>query len=433
MKRTDKHIHLFNPSGCISENAFFRYLNHELNSSEMHAVEEHLSECLFCSDALEGYEKQTDKARVQSDFHNLKNEVFIKLNNQQAFKKKDNKRYLVLAVSIAASFIIIISGYYLFRFLPTNSKQQELAINTPVQKNDVPQAADQRGPAAGNTMVEKSGKDKIDEGTISKSEYKEKTGMKAKDDRSNGYFKGGDQLNESDGDETETKKTTGTKAGNTITTNDETAKPMEQSGESRIVSIKDAESAGQTGLGIPALNQREELEKESIQNETQSIVDKVLPANDISIEEKVVSGKKNKSIESKENQKQPSAATGGVMRSVVTPTLNSAMTAYNSGNYDEAKPQFEYLISSEKNNYAAIYYLAMCFYNKGEKESALIQLNKLLKKQNNPFYELGMWQKAQIAEESNNKKQAAEIYREIIKNNGSMKTKAAQRIDELEK
>ena len=32
MKSSEKHIHLFGPSGCVSENAFFVYLNHELNS-----------------------------------------------------------------------------------------------------------------------------------------------------------------------------------------------------------------------------------------------------------------------------------------------------------------------------------------------------------------------------------------------------------------
>ena len=67
-----------------------------------------------------------------------------------------------------------------------------------------------------------------------------------------------------------------------------------------------------------------------------------------------------------------------------------------------------------------------------EKRQCTVQLNRLIEKKNNPFYELGIWQKALIAEETI-KKQAAEIYREIIKNNGSMKKKAIKKVDELEK
>lgn len=88
MKSTEKHIHLFGASGCINESSFFSYLNYELTPPEMHAIENHLTECLFCSDAMEGYEKPPDKAKVQNDFAAIKSEFKTKQQNSEEFKKR---------------------------------------------------------------------------------------------------------------------------------------------------------------------------------------------------------------------------------------------------------------------------------------------------------------------------------------------------------
>ncbi len=442
MKSIDKHTHLFDPSGCINESAFFGYLNHELTLSEMHNVEGHLSECLFCSDAMEGYEKQADKAKVQQDFQSIKNEFQLKHNNHQEFKKKDNKRYLVLAMSLAASFVFIISGYYLFQIIPTNSKQQEIALNTPSNKNDIVESQIHTLPKEELGPSEKSGskglhddrnKDKGDLTSVSESESQQKSDKITKSENASKYFDKSEGWLESDGDGITTTKASGKSAEYKPVLNSGSTIALEQSGENGIVVTEDAQINGKISDVSIAFDQKEELKKKSDNIETKTLVDEVLSENNILDQEKVVSGKKNRNVVSEANEKQPMAATGGVMRTELTPSLNLAMALFNVGNYDQALTEFEYVVEHEKTNYAAMYYLAVCHYNKGDKENALIQLEKLIKKKNNPFYELGMWQKAQIVEESNDKKQAAEIYREIIKNNGSMKTKAAQKVDELEK
>jgi tetratricopeptide (TPR) repeat protein len=438
MKSPDKHIHLFDPSGCINESAFFGYLNHELNSLDMNAIEGHLSECLLCSDAMDGYEQQVDKAKIQKNLLALKNEFLLKHNKQ----KKDNKRYLIFAVSIAASFVLIISGYYLFQILPMNSKQQELALISPVHKNDIPEVQNSLGPKSENVQEEKSGSkyiiadrsmDKGDINAVSQSELQQKSDKVTKSEREFKFYDNRDGWFETDGDGVTTTKATGKSAEEKSVMNAGTSVSLGLSRENGLVVTEDAEQSGKISDVTIAIDQKDELKKESVPIETTTIVDKVLSDNSLRGEEKVVSGKKNRSVLNEENEKQPVAAAGGVMRSVLTPSLNSAMALYNTENYEEALPQFEYLVEHEKSNYAAMYYLAMCQYYKGEKDSALIHLDKLVKKKNNPFYELGMWQKAQIVEESNDKKQALDIYKEIIKNNGSMKSKAGQKVDELEK
>ncbi len=434
MKSTDKHIHLFDPSGCINEGAFFSYLNQALNPSDMHAIENHLSECIFCSDALEGYEMQADKTKVQVDLLTIKKEFFLKLNGQQAFIKKDNKRYLVLAVSIAASFFLIISGYYIFQLLPTNLKQSDLALQMPVQKNDIPEVQNHLVPKSENNQEEKSGsKDKGDINTVSQSEFKPEFEKNTKSAQDNKYFQNREGWLQTDGDGITTTKASGKSAEYITPVSGETIKTMEQTGGKAVVVTEDAEYLGKIDDITMALDQRNELKKETGPVEAKAKMDEVVSVNNVLAEEKIVSGKKEKQADRNKNEKPGVTVTGGVMRSALTPTLNSAMADYNSGNYSQAMPQFEYLLTQDKNNYAASYYLAICLYNKGAKDSALIQLEKLIRKKNNPFYEMALWQKAQIIEESNDKKQAAEIYREIIKNNGSMKTRAIKKVDELEK
>ena len=150
-------------------------------------------------------------------------------------------------------------------------------------------------------------------------------------------------------------------------------------------------------------------------------------------EESVKASNKRRPNRATQNAPATSGYASDLRSAKETPNLNDAISDYNAGNYSKALTEFEYLLTQDKNNYAALYYSAICQYKNGQKEAAINQLDKLIKKKNNPFYEMAMWQKAQIAEESADKKQAVEIYREIIKINGSMKQNAIKKADELDK
>jgi tetratricopeptide (TPR) repeat protein len=429
MKTSEKHIHLFGSSGCINESSFFGYLNHELTLTEMHAIENHLSECLFCSDAIEGYEKIADKAKVQNDFAAIKSAFKTKQQNSEEFKKKDNKRYLVFAVSIAASLTIIISGYYLFQVLPTSDKKSEIALEVPSNKQDIPKLQNAEGQKSENQQEEEATKSIMEE----QSEILKEAEKKTISDKADKYYDNREGWLESDGDAVSTSKVTGATGEFKSMVMAETANQQEQKAGNGKALTEDTEQADQIADATIAMDQKNELKQINAPIETIKIVDEVLSNKDVGVEEKVVMGKKGKLSDRNKNDKQPVAATGGVMRPMVTPTLNAAISDYNSGYFDQALAQFEYLTEQNKTNYAARYYLAMSYYNIGKKDSALIQFNRLIEKKNNPFYELALWQKAQITEDLNDKKQAVEIYREIIKNNGSLKTNALKKVDELEK
>jgi tetratricopeptide (TPR) repeat protein len=429
MKTSDKHNHLFGPTGCISENAFFGYLNHELTPAEMHTIENHLSECLFCSDAMEGYEKQIDQVRVKQHLQAIKQDFFLKHNKQQKFKKKDNKRYLVYAVSIAASLTIIISGYYLFQVLPKNDKKTEIALESPAKKQDIPNFQNGKSPKSVNLQEEEASKNTMTEQTGLLKEAEKKSIIETGNrnyDHGNGWL-------EADGEAVSTTKVTAANGEySTIVTSETATLQVQKAGDVKAIT-EDNDQKEQIADATIALDQKNELKQMNAPIEASKIVDEVLSNKDAGVEEKVMMGKKGKLSDRNKNDKQPAAVSGGVMRSTETPTLNAAITDYNSGYFNQALTQFEYLTDQDKSNYAAIYYQAMCYSNLGKNDSALILFDKLIQKKNNPFYELALWQKAQITEVSNNKKQALEIYHEIIENNGSMKVKAMKKVDELEK
>ena len=60
----DKSI--FNETGCIRQEQLLRYRDRQLNSHEQHEVEEHLVDCLLCSEALEGLSMIKSTATIDS-------------------------------------------------------------------------------------------------------------------------------------------------------------------------------------------------------------------------------------------------------------------------------------------------------------------------------------------------------------------------------
>lgn len=337
----------------------------------------------------------------------------------------------MFAVSIAASLTIIISGYYLFQVLPTNNKKSEIALEAPAKKQDIPDFQNMEGPKSENLQEEEATKSTMNEQSGLLKEAEKKTIS----DKADKYYDNREGWLESDGDDITATKATGATGEFKSMVMAETVTRQEQKDDNGKAVTEDAEQPGAITDATIAFDQKNEIKQDNAPVVTKTIVDDVFSYKEISVGEKVVQGKKGKLSDrnKNKNEKQAAAVTGGVMRSEVTPTLNAAISNYNSGYYVQALVQFEYLTDQDKTNYAAMYYLAMSNYNLGKKDSALIQLNRLIEKKNNPFYELALWQKAQITEDSNDKEQAVEIYREIIKKNGSMKTKAMKKVDDLEK
>jgi tetratricopeptide (TPR) repeat protein len=66
MKVNNTHI-LFDPqTACLTEKAMFDYIDGKLTAAENHAVEKHLLDCAFCSEAMEGLELVKDRSKLRA-------------------------------------------------------------------------------------------------------------------------------------------------------------------------------------------------------------------------------------------------------------------------------------------------------------------------------------------------------------------------------
>ncbi len=111
MKNSERHIELFEISGCLKQKAIERWVQGTLSREDMKEVEKHISSCDFCRDALEGI-------KSYSSIDNFKNDIEIIHQNLEKtlFRGKRKVRSIFLPViSVAASVAIVISVFIIVK------------------------------------------------------------------------------------------------------------------------------------------------------------------------------------------------------------------------------------------------------------------------------------------------------------------------------
>ena len=117
MMKTATHSVLFIPGGCLTAQAFRGYLNGSLSASEQVKVKDHLRICGICSEALEGYKRNSNLDYLQGDLEMLSKRVRKRYTSH--FNNKITFPVMILVVLIVL-FIIILIAYYIIRFLLIN-------------------------------------------------------------------------------------------------------------------------------------------------------------------------------------------------------------------------------------------------------------------------------------------------------------------------
>jgi tetratricopeptide (TPR) repeat protein len=421
MKPRKEHNRIIGPSGCISKEGLSLYLRNELAEKEKNIFEQHVSGCLLCHEALEGYEKNANGDKfimgIGSIQYDLKSR-FTK-NANKSLKKSGGKRTLITTISIAASFLLIFTGYYLI-IIQTKSVKKEISLNAP--KPEEKTISDKQTTVEIPEDVSKETKKDIAEEVATEQKMTEQTG------------KGESQNNEQDI----------FKAPVTIAVSGEN-KDADQSGI--VFGATGAKAEGKQdayngflgdgimlGGGQPVQGQGDSISFRGIQQEPvlamdQSAVDEVTVEKNISLEEM----KPNKTNKKEAGKTKNVSTVTAANRSENKQTLTNALSYYNSAQYETAIPEFEKSVGENNNDYQALYYLAMSYYNNGQKDAAITYLDKLLKKKNNPFYDLALWQKATILVEKKQTGAAHELFDEIVKRGGTLKDNAIEKINELDK
>lgn len=421
MKPRKEHNRIIGPSGCISKEGLSLYLRNELTEKEKNIFEQHVSGCLLCNEALEGYEKHEGGEKFLFGIGSIQNDLKSKFAgaSNKNLKKSGAKRTLITTISIAASFLLVLTGYYLIN-IQTKSDIKEISFNAP-KPAEKTLADKQNTPAVSEDIVKETKKDMAEE-VFSEQKMAEQTG------------KGEQQYNEQDK----------FKAPATIAVTGESKDADYSGGWGGATGTKtEAKQDAYNGLldgGLvlggtqPVQSQGDSTILRGAQQEMafaadQRVVDEVVVEKSITLE----SLKENKPNKKESGKTKNVTTVASASRSGELNNPPEAISYYNAGQYRSAITEFEKDVEENNNDYQAVYYLAMSYYNNGQKDNAIIYLDKLLKKKNNPFYDLALWQKATILTEKNQTGEAIELYNEIVKRGGMLKNNAIEKMHELDK
>jgi TonB family protein len=131
------HKHkIFNPTDCIPEQTMFDYIDNKLSAKERHAVEKHLLDCEFCSDALEGLELVKDRERI--GIINQKINEYIAATTS---RKVVNINYRTI-VAVAAGLALLIGSVFYFNQF-TSDKSMDVADLKEQPSEPMPIAAEE--------------------------------------------------------------------------------------------------------------------------------------------------------------------------------------------------------------------------------------------------------------------------------------------------
>lgn len=115
---------MFEPSGCLTREAFEALVNHQLPAEARALADEHVVLCPFCSDALEGFSSQKEEFAVLMDKTDDGYAVMVAKTQSKA----SNRRLWLISVSAAASVLMLVG---LFIFLNQPQPKMQVAQSTP--------------------------------------------------------------------------------------------------------------------------------------------------------------------------------------------------------------------------------------------------------------------------------------------------------------
>src|SRR6185295_3857054 len=111
---------LKNRGDCLHEELLIRYAEGKLSADEARRVEEHISECEFCSDALDGIMQSGNAQQFHSELSSIKKIVHKKVRESEPSATFPITRRLAVAATL---LLIAISAWYV-QYLVNNNEQK---------------------------------------------------------------------------------------------------------------------------------------------------------------------------------------------------------------------------------------------------------------------------------------------------------------------
>ncbi|HEX2933928.1 MAG TPA: energy transducer TonB [Bacteroidales bacterium] len=121
---------IFEPSGCLSREAFLAFLEGKLSPAAKVAADAHIASCPFCADAIEGFRQSNASPTI------LLSKVDSDLQEKYASSQNKNKvrRMWITGIAAAASILLLITV-----FLPERKEdqKQQIALNVEKKKDTI--------------------------------------------------------------------------------------------------------------------------------------------------------------------------------------------------------------------------------------------------------------------------------------------------------
>jgi len=116
---------LFDKNGCISLEALTAFIASDISDEDAYRINEHLKECEFCNDAIEGLKLSNQPVKSIST---IKNDIKLKYGNAQNLERSNNGRKFLWYSSIAASIAIVIGVFLFTNPLEPNQISEDILI-----------------------------------------------------------------------------------------------------------------------------------------------------------------------------------------------------------------------------------------------------------------------------------------------------------------
>jgi hypothetical protein len=339
-----KYNIIFSKSECPSSDTLIKYSEKILSNEQMRSVELHLSDCIMCSDEIEGFNLLQNKEKLPIIISQLNKKIDERIKHEKGFKIFKNRRIY----AIAASFILLLSSGY-FLYVMYGNSYNDMAENIPSQ-------------------------------TEQKSAFE---GVKADSGEIISYFEENkkDKISENKNMPSEKNSVSNTNIG-TTTNQSSISEPVvtennilaEENLNDKIASRDENIFKIDEGISDANLSKKE---KEVINDDDKSDEDRVFSST--SRDSNKSKNNNDKNVNSSASGESNGIAIFDIKENNTSQIYNEALNLYNNKKYEEAIVKFDSVISS-KNKFKeeSEWHKALSLINLNKNEQAKIILNKII-------------------------------------------------------
>jgi hypothetical protein len=457
----DKLDKIFSESECISEETMYAYLEDKLTPKQRHSVDIHLASCELCSDAFEGLSLIQDKDKIRGIVAEINSNITGKTVTE--IKKPFFIKYR-LSIAAAVAFFIIAGSIFIIFNNSNKEKEDKLFAEKfePFKDKSNKQIVDSLSLKSKDNEETIPQKEKLLEEMNDRSVRNAKIQDKSAEDipasPKNSPAKNNINNNPKMDIANKEKLNSIPKAvivgGNPQQWSSQSLDKDQSTININAQSIAATPSA-QSNADIQSITYKNaDVAKKSEKKSKQySNAMKAAPANipnDTTKNDVVLSNERSKSrAANPSNVAAPAmspvqgASSSSMSYSAAeefkinpansNPLMDSAMKKYDAKDFSNASVLFNKILANNKSNYNALFYSSVCYLSLDRADSAVINLDKVLKIKNGEFYQDAQWYKALALIRQDKKKAAKKLLNEIIANGGIYKAKAEQTYIELDK